>query len=130
MVSRDMEDLEEEDRNRPVAFTLTVYSPATIELMEHPPKHPFSAQVNCPNFNAIGSSKNLYRKADGTFTSRTSGGNPTHRTFMHNPQYRLRLQQGVSQGSRLLGFRMILEASKSVAIKATIVWGGGQRVTE
>lgn len=110
MVSRDMEDLTEEDRNRPVAFTLTVFSQTAINLMEHPRKLPFSAQV------------------DGTFTSRTSGGNPTYRTFMHNPQYRLRLQPGVVQGSKTL--RMILEATKNVAIKASIVWGGGERVTE
>ncbi|KIO33307.1 hypothetical protein M407DRAFT_234488 [Tulasnella calospora MUT 4182] len=96
--------------NRPVAFTLTVFSQTAINLMEHPRKLPFSAQV------------------DGTFTSRTSGGNPTYRTFMHNPQYRLRLQPGVVQGSKTL--RMILEATKNVAIKATIVWGGGKRVTE
>ncbi|KAG8947214.1 cysteine protease [Tulasnella sp. 424] len=112
MVSRDMEDLAEEDRNRPVAFTLTVFSQTPINMMENPPKRPYAAE------------------AEGSFTSRTSGGNPTHRTFMHNPQYKLRLQPGHVQGSKPLTFRMVIEASRNVAIKGTIVWGGGRRVTE
>ncbi|KAG8984962.1 cysteine protease, partial [Tulasnella sp. 427] len=111
MLSRDMEDLNEDDRNRPVAFTLTVYSHSAINLMQPPPKRPYSAED------------------EGKFTSRTSGGNPTHRTFMHNPQYKLRLQPGPGQGIHPLGFRLVVEASRSVAIKATVVWGGGKRIS-
>ena len=78
-------------------------------------------------------------QAEGTFTSKTAGGNTTYPTFMNNPQYKLRilppaaLSAGPSQRvparpTEKAHVRAVVEGPRSVPMHVAIVWSGGERV--
>ena len=70
-------------------------------------------------------------RMSGILTTRTSGGNYTLRTYMINPQYRLRVpattQDGLSGKTRV---EALLHAPRDVPINVVITWGRGERVFE
>ncbi|KAG9038776.1 cysteine protease [Tulasnella sp. JGI-2019a] len=97
------------------AYTVAVYSNMDFRLTD-----PLSTFVYC-------------KKVEGNFTPITCGGHSQHRTFMRNPQYSLRFQpsSGITSASasNLVAIRIIMEASRDMALNLSIVWGNGKRVT-
>lgn len=72
------------------------------------------------------------KKVPGAITHKSAGGNCTHRSFMVNPQYHLRIL-APPKGSRGAGkarTNVNLRTGKDVPVNVAVVWGQGKRVTE
>jgi len=73
-----------------------------------------------------------YRKTiDSEFTLSTAGGCSSHRTFLHNPQFRLTVRSTLpdKRPNRREHGQIWVETSRDTPINAKIVWGSGQRVS-
>ncbi|UZJ53240.1 hypothetical protein CBS101457_002560 [Exobasidium rhododendri] len=59
----------------------------------------------------------------GQWSRKTAGGNATHSTFLHNPQYVLRM-------SARTNLQIILDTSKEIAVQVALIWSQGKRVSQ
>lgn len=71
---------------------------------------------------------------EGSFTSKTGGGNCTFSSFMLNPQYRLVVHPPLGQQDRLqqnkAKITITLRTNKDIPVNVAMVWSQGRRVTE
>ncbi|KAG8738243.1 cysteine protease [Ceratobasidium sp. 414] len=110
IASRDGSGLE-------VGYTLSIYSHASI------------------NLGAVTRVLGYIKTVNGTFTSKTAGGNASLATFMNNPQYRICVSGG---GSRDAGgsvsartpIKITAEGPRTLPLNMKLVWSGGQRVSD
>ncbi|KAF9073543.1 hypothetical protein BDP27DRAFT_1390928 [Rhodocollybia butyracea] len=104
-----------EDPSDDIGFDITIYAPTHLALTwkENLLKFPFT------------------ETQEGSLTSKNSGGNSTHPSFMVNPQYHLRIhpskqsRTGTKERSTFL-----VETNKDLPIQIIICWSEGERVTE
>ena len=87
-------------------FTLSIYANCGVELQDMP------ATV-LPHLISL----------QGLWSMRTAGGNATHSTFVHNPQYVLTV-------SSQANIAIAVETSKDIAIQVAMVWSRGKRVSQ
>jgi calpain-7 len=69
----------------------------------------------------------------GTFTSKTGGGNSTYPTFMVNPQYEMIIRSPPSRTATVgnkASVTLNLQSKKDVPVNVAMVWSQGSRVTE
>ncbi|KAG9094077.1 cysteine protease [Ceratobasidium sp. 370] len=100
-----------------VGYTLSIYSHASIDL------------------EAVTRVLGYIKTVNGTFTSKTAGGNASLATFMNNPQYRVCVSGG---GSRSAGssanartpIKITVEGPRTLPLNVKLVWSGGQRVSD
>ncbi|KAG8956502.1 cysteine protease [Tulasnella sp. 419] len=94
-------------------FTVAVYSPIACQLED-----PY-LEFTYP------------KKIHGSFTTRNAGGNSTFRTFMNNPQYKLRILPpiGKVKPKDAFAIKILLEGSRQFPINIKVIWSDGQRVT-
>ncbi|QRV98316.1 calpain family cysteine protease [Ceratobasidium sp. AG-Ba] len=106
------------DGNGPeVGYTLSVYSHEQLKLE-------FVTRV-------LGYIKTV----NGTFTTKTAGGNPSLPTFMNNPQYRVSVGEGGVKDARScksgrIPIKLTVEGPRTIALNVKLVWSGGQRVSD
>ena len=99
-----------------MGFTISVYAPEHIGIR-------WDETIVSPPYE---------KKVSGAITHKSAGGNCTHRSFMVNPQYHLRIL-APSKGARGTGkarTNVSLRTGKDVPVNVTAVWGQGKRVTE
>ncbi|KAG8903495.1 cysteine protease [Tulasnella sp. 403] len=97
-----------------VAYSLFIYSDIDFTLTDE------------------GTDLRYSKKEEGSFTTKTSGGNPSYRTYMNNPQYAVRFQHPNSASSPPKGIplRLTVECPRRVPINAKLVFAGGRRVAD
>ncbi|KAJ3506469.1 hypothetical protein NMY22_g17242 [Coprinellus aureogranulatus] len=99
-----------------VGFTVSAYAPKDVDIR-------WDETVAAPPYT-----KNM----PGAITKKTAGGNCTHRSFMVNPQYHLRIlppPKGAKAGAKAQTC-VSVQAGKDMPMNVAIVWGQGKRVTE
>ncbi|RXW16410.1 hypothetical protein EST38_g9440 [Candolleomyces aberdarensis] len=101
-----------------VGFTVSVYSSKHVDIQ-------WNETVVTPL---------LTTKVSGTITHKTAGGNCTHRSFMVNPQYLLRISSprntlGSNSGAKART-NFTLQTSKDTPVNVAVVWSQGKRVTD
>ncbi|KAH8103263.1 hypothetical protein BXZ70DRAFT_888986, partial [Cristinia sonorae] len=102
-----------------VGFTVTVYSSIPASWVEDSVKLPYSTPP----------------KITGAFTNKTAGGNPSHSSYMANPQYRLRIEQdkasirGSSREKRPR-VQLKLQSDRRIPLNISVVWSQGQRIAD
>ncbi|KAJ2930167.1 hypothetical protein H1R20_g6964, partial [Candolleomyces eurysporus] len=101
-----------------VGFTISVYSSEHVDIQ-------WNETVVTPL---------LTTKVSGTITHKTAGGNCTHRSFMVNPQYHLRIliprnTLGSNSGAKART-NFTLQTSKDTPVNVAVVWSQGKRVTD
>ncbi|KAJ7578544.1 hypothetical protein C8J56DRAFT_1016524 [Mycena floridula] len=103
-----------EGQSKEIGFTLTAYaSNIDISWDERVPKPPFTCSV------------------DGSFTSKTAGGNAHNPSFMTNPQYHLQIHPPKVSASRpKADLSFILQASRNLPVNVAVAWSQGERVFE
>ncbi|KAG9121504.1 cysteine protease [Ceratobasidium sp. 392] len=100
-----------------VGYTLSIYSHASVEL------------------EAVTQVLGYIKTANGTFTSKTAGGNASLTTFMNNPQYRVCIGSGGSRNVRSSGaarvpIKITAEGARTLPLNVKLVWSGGERVSD
>ena len=80
-----------------MGYTLTAFSAAPLSLTELPHAYAFTETLR------------------GEWTPRSAGGNITHPSFMHNPQYALAIDAPTS-------LLLLLEAPRQLAVHVQILW--------
>ncbi|TDL23115.1 cysteine proteinase [Rickenella mellea] len=124
-----------------VAFTIQVFSNLGISWIMSFPEAVFTHKV-CPlppntsiptTTMLVLSNKIIFLQVDGLLTSKNAGGNCTYPTFMHNPQYRLRVHPDKkaspandSRGVRSV-VRAVAEGARDVPLNVSVVWSRGER---
>ncbi|THV06173.1 cysteine proteinase [Dendrothele bispora CBS 962.96] len=98
-----------------VGFSLTVYAGVEIE-------------VEWVNQNVL--SAPFTETVSGSLTSKNSGGNSTHPTFMINPQYHLRIFPSAKNGAEKTKVVLTMKAIKDIPVQVMVVWSNAQRVFE
>jgi calpain-7 len=99
-----------------VGFTISAYSSGSVDIR-------WDETIVSPPYE---------RKVSGAITHKSAGGNCTHRSFMVNPQYHLRIL-APPKGSKGVGkarTNVSLRTGKDVPVNVAVVWGQGKRVTE
>ncbi|KAI7867268.1 hypothetical protein BDF14DRAFT_699957 [Spinellus fusiger] len=95
------------EKSRSLYFSLRAYSLAPIQLTEVPMLY------------------SIEKKVYGEWTEQTAGGNASHASFLHNPQWKVTVPAPQStRGSN--GFLLMLEAPKSFAVHLQVIEGGNR----
>jgi len=118
-----------------VAFTVSVYSSTQYSWIQDPIKLPFSEKVGL--YHMFSSLRVYFVQVTGSFTSRTAGGNSTFSTFMHNPQWHLRVRpekSNTATAGKGRKARVVLTAKseRRIPLNISVVWSKGakERITE
>ncbi|KAH9481424.1 Calpain-like protease palB/RIM13 [Psilocybe cubensis] len=100
---------------REVGFTLTAYSNPGMDIkwLYNRKTPPFAEKV------------------DGSFTSKTCGGNYTYSTFMANPQYRLTVYPARNPADNSKAKTILtLQTKRDIPVHIAVVWSQGRRVAD
>ncbi|CAL1711572.1 unnamed protein product [Somion occarium] len=89
-----------------VGFTVTIYSSTSASWVRDAISLPY------------------VKKIAGAFTNKTAGGNPTHPTFMLNPQYHLRIRSGKTR------LKITARSDRHVPLNIVVAWSNGERIAE
>lgn len=117
-----------------VGFSITIYSTSTTFSWDtRPTQPPFTSDVRETQLEY--QLKTYFTQVKGSFSTRSSGGNPSLPTFMSNPQYLLRIHPPKnSDGQSLAKFKsavsLSMQTAKHVPVNITVVWSQGERVFE
>ncbi|KAJ9115525.1 hypothetical protein QFC22_005286 [Naganishia vaughanmartiniae] len=97
-----------------IAYTVTVYSDANILARKRTMAYGYEKVI------------------DVDFFGRTAGGNPSHPTFMHNPQYRVHIKPDISQMAEkhIANVKCQLVGEDHTSYNVKLVWHQGERVTD
>jgi hypothetical protein len=73
-----------------------------------------------------------FPQVDVEFSGRTAGGNPSHPTFMYNPQYRVHIKPDMSERAKrsTANVKCQLVGDDQTSYNVKLVWNQGERVTE
>ncbi|KAF9485226.1 cysteine proteinase [Pholiota conissans] len=99
---------------REVGFTVTVYAKASTKIswVESKTTPPYASSL------------------EGSFTSKTAGGNCAYPTFMINPQYQLTIHPQAKQQSNKAKVNLDLQTNKDIPVNLAMVWSQDQRISE
>jgi calpain-7 len=115
-----------------IAYTVTVYSDANILARKRTLVYDYERTVRILAIIVCTSLICLEQLIDVEFSGRTAGGNPSHPTFMYNPQYRVDIKPDISgraeKSTANVKCQLVGDDQSSYNVK--LVWNQGERVTE
>ncbi|KAF8199531.1 hypothetical protein BJ912DRAFT_1020136 [Pholiota molesta] len=99
---------------REVGFTITVYAKDSTKVawLENKSTPPYTSTL------------------EGSFTSKTAGGNCTYPTFMINPQYQLTVHPQNKQPGNKAKVTLNLQTNRDIPVNIAMVWSKNQRISE
>ncbi|KAJ7650562.1 hypothetical protein FB45DRAFT_730213 [Roridomyces roridus] len=95
-----------------VGFSLSAYAPSMVNIA-------WNEKVTKPPFTS---------KVEGALTSKNSGGNSTHPTFMVNPQYHLRIHPPKQGPLQKANISLTMQMGREVPVNVAVAWSQGGRV--